>query len=202
MGLFCVLDFNWVCKNFWTVALYYPNQLVINEKLFKLGNTCMLSLLLGLVGWGSLSLPLVGGGVPILSAVTHLPLTHSPEIAEGTPSSRYHLRSLSPGACVQETTPSLPGFTTATSDLSRKLGLLWELTVAWKSPPWVDFTFKTYKQLRGWSHFSKGGDLTKPILYKNGRGKHSALGASTRTDHWDPHILLSLTGELAVPLSG
>lgn len=79
------------------------------------------------------------------------------------------------------------------------LALLWELTVAWKSPPWVDFTLRTYKQLRGWSHFSKRGDRTKPILYKNGWGKHSALGASTRTDHWDPHILLSLTRELAVP---
>lgn len=169
MGLFlCFLDFNWVCKNFGTVSLYYPNQLVINKRVFKLGNTCMLSLLLGLVGWGSLSLPLVGGGVPTLSAVTHSPLTPSPAVAEGIPSSRYHLRSLSPGACVQETTPSLPGVHNSYlwPHLSRMLAPLRELTVARKSPPWVDFTFRTYKQLRGWSHFSKGGDLTKPILYK------------------------------------
>ena len=53
------------------------------------------------------------GGWGMLSVVTHLPLTASPGVAEGIhgPDSEgpFHRRNLSPGACVEDMTPSLQG---------------------------------------------------------------------------------------------
>lgn len=57
------LDLNWVCKNFWTVSLSCQSQLVINKRILK--KWAHIYTIIGrLVGWGSLSLPLVGGVSP------------------------------------------------------------------------------------------------------------------------------------------